>query len=151
MTSDQRELAATVDVVDTVITAPPERDHTRCMWSSTTTAGSWPTSPPTPPTANIRAAAEDAHKDAILGDQTRPSGESLASRLTERRSRVPSRAFDETARAKSERSDDMKAQQILEFGSLDNLRLVDVPLLEPSPVQIRIKWRWRAFCSPTTS
>jgi SpoVK/Ycf46/Vps4 family AAA+-type ATPase len=42
--------------------------------------------------ADIRAAVEDAHKDAILGDQPRPSRESIASRLTERQSRVPSRA-----------------------------------------------------------
>ena len=42
--------------------------------------------------ADIRAAVEDAHKDAILGDQPRPSRESIANRLTERQSRVPSRA-----------------------------------------------------------
>jgi SpoVK/Ycf46/Vps4 family AAA+-type ATPase len=41
--------------------------------------------------ADIRAAVEDAHKDAILGDQPRPSRESIASRLAERQSRVPSR------------------------------------------------------------
>lgn len=40
--------------------------------------------------ADIRAAIEDAHKDAILGDQPRPSRESVASRLTERQSRAPS-------------------------------------------------------------
>lgn len=42
--------------------------------------------------ADIRAAVEDAHKDAILGDQPRLSQESIATRLAERRSRVPSRA-----------------------------------------------------------
>jgi SpoVK/Ycf46/Vps4 family AAA+-type ATPase len=41
--------------------------------------------------ADIRAAVEDAHKDAILGDQPRPSQVSIATRLAERRSRVPSR------------------------------------------------------------
>ncbi|GAA1548763.1 AAA family ATPase [Pimelobacter simplex] len=41
--------------------------------------------------ADIRAAIEDAHKDAILGDQPQPSRESIASRLIERQSRVPSR------------------------------------------------------------
>lgn len=42
--------------------------------------------------ADIRAAVEDAHKDAILGDQPRPSRESISYRLTERQSRLPSRA-----------------------------------------------------------
>jgi len=42
--------------------------------------------------ADIRAAVEDAHKDAILGDQPGPSQESIAARLAERRSRVPARA-----------------------------------------------------------
>lgn len=39
--------------------------------------------------ADIRAAVEDAHKDAILDDRPRPSRESVASRLVERRSRIP--------------------------------------------------------------
>lgn len=41
--------------------------------------------------ADIRAAVEDAHKDAILGGESRPSRESVASRLAERQSRIPSR------------------------------------------------------------
>lgn len=41
--------------------------------------------------ADIRAAIRDAHKDAILNDQTRPSREAIANRLTERQSRVPNR------------------------------------------------------------
>lgn len=40
--------------------------------------------------ADIRAAVEDAHKDAILSDQPRPTREDVASRLSERRLRVPS-------------------------------------------------------------
>jgi len=39
--------------------------------------------------ADIRAAVEDAHKDAILGDQVRPNRENIADRLSERQSRVP--------------------------------------------------------------
>lgn len=39
--------------------------------------------------ADIRAAVEDAHKDAILGDQAHPTGEKIAERLSERRSRIP--------------------------------------------------------------
>lgn len=42
--------------------------------------------------ADIRAAVEDAHKDAILGDQPGPTRESIASRLAERQSRVPTRS-----------------------------------------------------------
>ncbi|SDD14020.1 ATPase family associated with various cellular activities (AAA) [Sanguibacter gelidistatuariae] len=41
--------------------------------------------------ADIRAAVEDAHKDAILSDQPRPSREIVVDRLAERRSRVPTR------------------------------------------------------------
>jgi len=43
--------------------------------------------------ADIGAAVEDAHKDAILGDQARPTHDFIASRLGERQSRVPVRAF----------------------------------------------------------
>lgn len=39
--------------------------------------------------ADIGAAVKDAHKDAILGDQSRPTRESIASRLIERQSRTP--------------------------------------------------------------
>lgn len=42
--------------------------------------------------ADIRAAIEDAHKDAILSDQSEPTPESIASRLAERKSRVPTRS-----------------------------------------------------------
>lgn len=39
--------------------------------------------------ADIRAAIEDAHKDAILSDQSEPTPENIASRLAQRKSRVP--------------------------------------------------------------
>jgi SpoVK/Ycf46/Vps4 family AAA+-type ATPase len=39
--------------------------------------------------ADIRAAVEDAHKDAILGDQDRPSRDNIADRLSDRHSRLP--------------------------------------------------------------
>ena len=39
--------------------------------------------------ADIRAAVEDAHKDAILSDQARPTRENIADRLSERQLRVP--------------------------------------------------------------
>lgn len=41
--------------------------------------------------ADIRAAIENAHKDAILSDQTQPTRETIANRLTERQSRTPIR------------------------------------------------------------
>ena len=39
--------------------------------------------------ADIKAAVEDAHKDAILSDQPKPTRESVVSRLVERQTRVP--------------------------------------------------------------
>lgn len=42
--------------------------------------------------ADVKAALQDAYKDAILGDQTRPSHDEIGSRLSERQSRVPTRA-----------------------------------------------------------
>jgi hypothetical protein len=39
--------------------------------------------------ADVRAAIEDAYKDAILGDQKRPTHENIAARLQERQARVP--------------------------------------------------------------
>ena len=41
--------------------------------------------------ADIKAALEDAYKDAILSDQARPTRDAIANRLTERQSRVPTR------------------------------------------------------------
>ena len=42
--------------------------------------------------ADIKAAIQDAHKDAILSDQPRPTRETVTSRLVERQSRVPTRS-----------------------------------------------------------
>jgi len=41
--------------------------------------------------ADIRAAVEDAHKDAVLDDRTRPARENIRAKLSERRARVPAR------------------------------------------------------------
>ncbi|MBZ2198507.1 AAA family ATPase [Occultella gossypii] len=41
--------------------------------------------------ADINAALEDAHKDAILNDRPSPTRDDIAGRLTERQSRVPTR------------------------------------------------------------
>lgn len=41
--------------------------------------------------ADLRAAIEDAHKDAVLSDQKRPTRESISEKLRERRTRLPVR------------------------------------------------------------
>ncbi|WP_413450469.1 ATP-binding protein [Georgenia phoenicis] len=42
--------------------------------------------------ADIKAALDDAHKDAILSGQAKPTRESISKRLVERQARVPTRA-----------------------------------------------------------
>ena len=42
--------------------------------------------------ADIKAALQDAYKDAILSDQARPTRDAIANRLSGRQLRVPTRA-----------------------------------------------------------